>query len=745
MIHAGARLAWHALLVVLIAAGLALVPPAPTTAVELPPAGSAIFIQTNGPTAPIALGDWYSAITNGIGGGYHYVYANIPCRWPANLDVHLDLYSPEMNFSAPAPRIDENSRSAPDATFFELYAPGTPVNLPREPGPGAPGSIVSQSFQPTATQPERWVRFHTLRAPVACGSYLLRTATAEDSENGWRLRVGYDTDADPNNTPPPNYDNPDGSPGSGDEATISILQTTYQHVQTGRVECMLHYQFVKPGLPEVRFHNFDLDNNERVTYYPPSAVLSLNGDLTPGAIAGTVSGFTLWNNGTQTDRGTGDVVINPEPGWWRMVTCVRDFNQFNQEGISGEPTFREPPPEPDMVVSKDDGRTIVAGGETLTYTIVFTNQALTSRPNPGAAFDVTITDTLPPNTSYRGCGFASPGLRGSCGLQGNQVVFRLDDPVFAGASGAVTVTVSVNGNATGEVVNTVALDYTDLLANPYPTERDDDVNRLQPGQGAPILDTLKTARLTDDRNGDGRANPGEVVEYMITVRNSGSAAATNVIVRDEPDRNTLLVPGSVRLVPGGTVLTGNAPGDTVVTANLGVIDPNASASVIFDVEVLASVPPGVTELVNQATTGADGVPDQPSDDPDTPEPDDPTRVPFVPPGTAVTLTSLTAQPWGDGAIVRWSTGLELNTEGFELWRATGPDRGSARVITPLIPASGAGSGYEWHDRGLTPGVAYFYWLVEVEYGGARTEFGPVRMAAGRPSATELVHLPLLQR
>ncbi len=67
------------------------------------------------------------------------------------------------------------------------------------------------------------MRFATLSAPVACGSYVVRSQvlTADplnpggtgDDQNGWKLRVGTDNDANPNNAPPANYDNPDGVAG----------------------------------------------------------------------------------------------------------------------------------------------------------------------------------------------------------------------------------------------------------------------------------------------------------------------------------------------------------------------------------------------------------------------------------------------------------------------------------------------------------------------------------------------------
>ena len=725
-------------------------PPRTARAVELPPPGSPIFIQTNGPAAPIGLGDWYTSDTNGIGGAYHYFSITVPCRWPRTLDYHIDLFSPEINTFGPLPRNDELQNPPIDETVFELYGPGTALNLPREPAPGAPGSLVQRVFAPVATAAERWERFYSIAAPVACGTYLLRAETRGDEQNGWRLRLGGDDDADPNNPPPANYDNPDGRVGSGDETLVGITQTTYQHNDPA-AQCLTLYQFVRDDLPAASFHNFDLDTpgdvGARVTYYPPSATYDPLGALTPGAIAGQPSTNRVWNGGTQTDRGPGDAVALPEPGWWRIVTCVRGNNQFNQEGQTGVPIYRQPVPEPDMLVLKDDGRTQTAPGETLTYTISFANRSLTTRQAPGAAFDVVLRDTLPPNTTYLGCRLVTPGLAGSCAAQAGAVVFTLDEPVAAGDGGQVEVTVRVNPDAADRVVNTVSLDYADIVGNAYPTLRAEDIDTIPAGL-APALQATKEARLKQDPNRNGIANPGELIEYTIAVTNSGSGAAFDVTVDDTPDQHTTLVAGSVVAGPGGTVLAGNAPADRSVSVRFDQIPAGATAQVVFDVTVNSGIPSGVTELVNQGTIGGSNVPGGRTDDPGEPGPSDKTRVPYQGPGggTAITLLDLRAERSGVAVELRWLTGTELGTAGFHLYRATSDVRSEAVRVTPaLVPARGGpagGAAYRWVDEAAPDGPV-FYWLVEVERDGDTGEHGPVAPASPAPNSGVQIFLPML--
>ncbi|NNJ12284.1 DUF11 domain-containing protein [Chloroflexales bacterium ZM16-3] len=724
-------------------------------AAELPPVDSPIFIQTNGPSADIGLGDWYSSNQNGFGGGYHYLSVEVPCGWPTTLDIQIDLYSPEINTFAPTPRIDEIGGTTLDNTVFELYDNTTTFGGLNTPGPGAPGSLIQRVFPPVTGQAEQWVRFYTLPAPVACGSYLLRAETQGDDQNGWRLRAGHDSDSNPNNALPQNYDNPDGRAGTGDEIAISIGQTTYQHNVTGMVECLLNYQYVRPNVPDVSFHNFDLDGNQRVTYYPPSAVFDPQGNPTPGSISGTVSGSSVWNGGTQTDRGTGDIVQNPEPGWWRLVTCVQADNQFNQEGQTGVPIFLEPVPEPDMAITKDDQRKLIAVGDVLTYTIRFINQSPTTKQVPGAAFDVRITDTLPPSLGFRSCRLVTPSLAGSCANRGQDVTFTLANPVAAGASGQLEIVADVLPTSTGQVLNSATIDYADLLKNPQPTGRAEDLDLIPSAAPLPALVVHKTASLSLDSNGNGKADSADEIAYTIALTNTGTVSATGILLRDTPDANTTLIVGTTTIDPaGGIVLSGNSLGDRYVQAQIGVIMPGESVRVHFTARVNNRLLDGTTVIANQAIVRGANVPDTPSDDPSTPEPDDPTNVPaggspVDSPPTAISLTDFHIVTSKDEVTVLWTTGTEVRTIGFEILRATTADRALAVRVGTIILARGSGGGgasYSYIDRSATPGEPHNYWLVEHEDGGGTSIYGPASSAAVASDVPPYqVYLPLVVR
>jgi uncharacterized repeat protein (TIGR01451 family) len=724
----------------------------PAQAVVVPPDGSPIFIQTNGPTAPMSRGDWYTSIENGTRPGYHYYGIFVPCGWPANLDFQIDLFSPEIN--AGVPNFDEPRQLPHEPTTFELYRPGTTVIGPDLPGAGGPDSIVAATYPPSNKPANDWVRFHTLPAPVPCGQYILRAQTRGNDENSWRLRFGSDNDNNPNNTPPANYDNPDGIVGSGDEAVVGIAQTTYQHFDSVD-HCLTLYQFVDVGLNFARFHNFDMDNNVRVVYYPPSATYDPGG-LNGQGITGTVSGLTVWNNGgTETTRG-GDVVPNPEPGWWRIVSCVRGDNQFNQEGQVGVPTFYQPMPEPDVIISKDDGQSEISPGGILTYTIAFTNTALTTRAVPGAALNLVLTDTLASETTFLSCGIGSlpaPMQGGTCAHNGGEVVWQLNGPLVAGASGSVTVTVQVAPSAIGPLRNEVVIEYIDLIGNIYPPEWDDDLTSVRV---QPFLVSTKDDRLLLDRDYDGLADPLDIIEYTIGITNFGQAAAVPITLTDTPDPLTRLIPGTVLVESGApissTVSLGNNPGDSSIAVQIARLDAGAALAVRFQVEVRNDIPPGTTTVANQGLLETPGLPPIYTDDPETPDPNDPTETPIDPPGSppaAITLLRFTAERTNEGIIIEWITGSERATTGFHLYRSeTGDQRNAEQITQQRIAARGSassGASYLWLDESATIGVVYTYWLEEYEYTGETHVYGPVQVQTPQATSQVWLYVPMILR
>jgi hypothetical protein len=116
------------------------------------------------------------------------------------------------------------------------------------------------------------------------------------------------------------------------------------------------------------------------------------------------------------------------------------------------------------------------------------------------------------------------------------------------------------------------------------------------------------------------------------------------------------------------------------------------------------------------------------------------------PPTAITLQSFTLERQRSGNLLRWETGVEINSAGFAIYRSATGSRADAELASePFILArgvGGSGARYSWLDSRAAPQTNYSYWLVEFEVGGASHEY---ELAAPGLQQTYRVHLPLVVR
>jgi len=173
------------------------------------------------------------------------------------------------------------------------------------------------------------------------------------------------------------------------------------------------------------------------------------------------------------------------------------------------------------------------------------------------------------------------------------------------------------------------------------------------------LTAIKTDNLLADNNEDGRANPGDSLQYTVSIANpadSFGAEATGLIFADIPDENTTLVAGSVT-TSQGTITSGNGQGDTEVTVEIGSLADGDSVTIVFEAVVNDPLPEEVTEVANQGFVSADTLTNLPTDDPETDLADDATLTPvflaaLAPVEPVVTATKSDLLPAGssDGQI-----------------------------------------------------------------------------------------------
>jgi uncharacterized repeat protein (TIGR01451 family) len=486
-------------------------------------------IETLGPNAPPSIGAVYPS-SNG-----YFLAIKLPCIWPSTTPIHLDIFSPEMNSTYSFDEPFTATSTGILSTTFQLFQPGTPTEpLPE---PSSPGSIVNTNYAPSAAS-SQWVRFYTVNPPITCGVYLLRSEARDDDGNAWRLRVGSDNDANPNNPPPPNYDNPDGQSGTGDEIAIGVLQTVFQHIPDTN-QCLDMYEHVEAGLASISFHNYDMESSGAVTYTSPSNV----------AISGTVSADSAWNNGTATDHGTGDVINHPESGWWQITTCVGSDVHIIQEGQTNVIAydFRVPssgggagqPPSANIVVTQSDGKTVTGANDTLNYQITFTNTSNTFTPPmyPGPAISTVVVSTLPPNTAYLGCSF-NPPTTGLCTQTGYTITYMIDatgsgssagvnGTVKPGASGSVNLSVRVYADASGSITGASRVEYSDGFSQRFNAYASD-------------VDAIIDLQV-DVINAPAEAAPGQLITYNWLVTNTSMITVANIALTSTHSPNATFV------------------------------------------------------------------------------------------------------------------------------------------------------------------------------------------------------------
>jgi uncharacterized repeat protein (TIGR01451 family)/MYXO-CTERM domain-containing protein len=298
---------------------------------------------------------------------------------------------------------------------------------------------------------------------------------------------------------------------------------------------------------------------------------------------------------------------------------------------------------PDLAVVKDDGGTTAQPGDIVLYGLGFEN--LGRRGASG----VLVTETVPQHTRFE-AGASDPGW--SCadgdppGTSCTRAVgtletgdsgtaffaVRLDDPLATDVV-EITNTASVSDDGTNgadpDLANNQASDTTPVVHPPDP--------------GQPSVDAFKLDTLTGDVDADGEAGPGDVLTYTVTVENSGDGLAEAVELLSAAPAHTNLVVGAVTTTHG-EVLEGNTAGDTGVRVVLGSLG-RETAIVTFEVRIDTELPPDLEEIVCQGTVDGSNFPPLPTDDPDTPEPDDPTRTPLAASEPPMQPTDIPTASW----------------------------------------------------------------------------------------------------
>ncbi|MEW5767105.1 MAG: hypothetical protein AB1797_05675, partial [bacterium] len=124
--------------------------------------------------------------------------------------------------------------------------------------------------------------------------------------------------------------------------------------------------------------------------------------------------------------------------------------------------------------------------------------------------------------------------------------------------------------------------------------------------GEPDLSSSSKGSSLEDTNNDGYGNPGEVISYTITIRNTGNAPAKDVVVTDPIPEYTTYVSGSITGTGGSEAQLPNS-----LRWQLGTVTAGANVVLGFKVRINDPLPPGAAKVSNYARVKEDDNPDTP--------------------------------------------------------------------------------------------------------------------------------------
>jgi uncharacterized repeat protein (TIGR01451 family) len=156
--------------------------------------------------------------------------------------------------------------------------------------------------------------------------------------------------------------------------------------------------------------------------------------------------------------------------------------------------------------------------------------------------------------------------------------------------------------------------------------------------------------------------PGDTLQYTIRVVNTGTLPTESATLTDPIPPLTSLVAGSVRqngaAQPDGALSAGLALASPGAPAGVVRVGDSEATTVVFRVRIDATATPGAL-IGNQAFLQAQNAPLTPSDDPRTPEPNDPTVVVVGGGGALIAQKIYDPQPVGDNGNGLFDVGEQI--------------------------------------------------------------------------------------
>lgn len=235
-----------------------------------------------------------------------------------------------------------------------------------------------------------------------------------------------------------------------------------------------------------------------------------------------------------------------------------------------------------------------------------------------------------------------------------------------------------NGSSTNLATGTVTidLDAEETVICTYTNTKND-----------PVVEAFKEASLFNDKNGNGKVNPGDIVLYTVTISNNGGTAATNVTYNDTVDTKTILICSApdAPTTSLGTISSCTPGSGGSLTVNIGSMATGGSVTIKYKVEVTTG---NFNKVSNQGKATGTNFAEEKTDDPVTAATKDPTVV-FVSDPSGFIYDENTAQIIAGGKISVTGPGavtiVHDGSAGFYEWFPNAPVVPGVYTITLTLP------------------------------------------------------------
>src|SRR3989449_63578 len=285
------------------------------------------------------------------------------------------------------------------------------------------------------------------------------------------------------------------------------------------------------------------------------------------------AGVVTWNLGALNAGSSGTVqlvvqVASPLANGTVITNATYQITSNETAPVSGAAVTTTVSATPTLTISKTDAPDPVVAGNNITYTLSFSNTGTAN------ASGVVVSDTIPANTTF-------VSATGGGTLAAGVVTWNIG-ALNAGSSSSVQLVVQVTSplaNGTLITNSTYGIDSSETA----------------PIAGAAITTTVSTLPVLSISKSDAPdpVNAGSNITYTLSYSNTGTAAASGVVVTDTVPANTSFVSAT----GGGTLAAG------VVTWNIGALNAGGSGSVQLVVQVASPLANGT--VITNATFSID--------------------------------------------------------------------------------------------------------------------------------------------